>query len=126
MLNRIILFCREPIHLKQFYVQYFGFTVTESDGEDWIVLDTGAAQLALHRFGPDYSHRAAESVPALNPVKLVFEVTTDISQMRQQMADKGASMQEIRSFEGYDYLFCDGADPEGNVFQLMQKKAATL
>jgi hypothetical protein len=34
-------------------------------------------------------------------------------------------MQQIKTFENYDYWLCDGADPEGNIFQLKQRKTRT-
>jgi hypothetical protein len=31
-------------------------------------------------------------------------------------------VKEITTFDNYDYWLCDGEDPEGNVFQLRQRK----
>jgi hypothetical protein len=31
-------------------------------------------------------------------------------------------MQEVTTFDGYDFWLCDGKDPEGNVFQIKQRK----
>ena len=32
----------------------------------------------------------------------------------------GVSMLELKRYDGFAYLLCDGEDPEGNVFQLSQ------
>ena len=42
--------------------------------------------------------------------------------MRQQLIKDNVLIKEVISFDNYDYWLCDGEDPEGNVFQLKQKK----
>lgn len=53
--------------------------------------------------------------------KLVFEIKEELTSLRQELINKGVALREIKSFPGFDYLLCDGEDPEGNVFQLAQK-----
>jgi hypothetical protein len=55
--------------------------------------------------------------------KLVFEIEENIYVMRELLLQKNVKMREVKQFDGSDYLLCDGEDPEGNVFQLQQKKA---
>ena len=45
-----------------------------------------------------------------------------ISPLREQLLNQHVPMREIKTFDNYDYCLCDGEDPEGNVFQLKQKK----
>jgi hypothetical protein len=55
--------------------------------------------------------------------KLVFEIEENIYVMRELLLQKNVKMREVKQFDGSDYLLCDGEYPEGNVFQLQQKKA---
>jgi len=45
----------------------------------------------------------------------------NIISMRTELLIAGVKMKEVKTFEGFHYLYCDGEDIEGNVFQLMQK-----
>jgi len=42
--------------------------------------------------------------------------------LRDMLVFQNVQVAEIKTFENYDYWICDGADPEGNIFQLKQKK----
>jgi len=53
--------------------------------------------------------------------KIVFK-TDDIYMLRDMLVFQNVQVAEIKTFENYDYWICDGADPEGNIFQLKQKK----
>lgn len=116
-LYRIILFGSSIGVLKQFYVQCFGFTVKEEVPDQWVVLQAGAVELALHRIGEAYE--SSQPFVAESNTKLVFSVS-DMQELRSKLIAAGADMGEVRSFEGYSSLFCDGRDPEGNVIQLEQ------
>ena len=45
----------------------------------------------------------------------------DICQWRELLLANNISMQDVKTFDNYDYLLCNGEDPEGNVFQLQQR-----
>lgn len=37
-----------------------------------------------------------------------------------KLNDEGVPIRELKRFDGFPWLMCDGCDPEGNVFQLCQ------
>jgi hypothetical protein len=57
-----------------------------------------------------------------NNTKIVFAIQEDIHQWRELLLANSITMQEVKTFDNYDYLRCDNEDPEGNVFQLQQRK----
>lgn len=122
-LSRIILFAHRVDKLKSFYTENFNFKVVEEISDQWLVLSTGAAELAIHRIGRDYEPTDGSEFRAESNTKLVFRITGDLKNFRQLLLDKGTTIGEVRSFEGISSLFCDGEDPEGNVFQLEQRLA---
>ncbi len=115
--NRVILFVQDVTYLKSFYQQRFQFEPLEEITDEWVILNAGACELAFHKAGP-VGHGVDG---AFNNVKLVFEITSDLTMLRDELVLNNVPMKEIKSFAGIPYLFCDGIDPEGNVFQLMQK-----
>lgn len=119
-LDRIILFGSDITGLKNFYQSIFKLLVIEEIENEWVVLKAGQMELALHRIGAEY--RDDEIFRAESNTKLVFTITADLDDFRAQLIKKGVRMKEVKSFEGIDFLFCDGEDIEGNVFQLCQKK----
>jgi catechol 2,3-dioxygenase-like lactoylglutathione lyase family enzyme len=117
--TRLIIFVRDIIKLKQFYVDVLGFQPVEEIENEWLVLQCGVAQIALHKAGEAYLHN---STGANNNTKAVFEIEEDIHELRKRLLLQNVIMREIKSFESSDFIFCDGTDPEGNVFQIKQKK----
>jgi hypothetical protein len=117
-LNRIILYSGDVEVLKRFYVEHFALIPVEEIKNEWVVLKAGQVEIAFHRAGESYiptqSHSRAE-----NNVKLVFN-TNDLNLFRERLLQAGVPMRPIKSYTGFDYLLCDGEDPEGNIFQLMQ------
>ncbi len=82
------------------------------------MLDTGGIELALHRVGQAY--RGMPVSPNASNAKLVFNVQSGLTALRELLVGAGVEMRELKRFDGFPYLLCDGADPEGNVFQLLQ------
>lgn len=119
-LSRVILFAQDVELLKNFYQQHFHLQITEETIGKWVVLKTGSAELALHKIGPDFEPIDPKNKP-LTSTKLVFETTEDLHALREKLLGANVAIGEVKSFAGYPYLFCDGTDPEGNVFQLMGK-----
>ena len=72
--------------------------------------------------GDTYLNKLSDTHKFNNNVKIVFEIEEDINSLRLKLLGKNVSMREIKTFENYDYWLCDGEDPEGNVFQLKQRK----
>jgi predicted enzyme related to lactoylglutathione lyase len=119
-LVQLIVFCYDVEKLSSFYQRHFGFEQTEYIPHEWAVLSSGGCQLAFHRIGEEY--RDQPHPGSFSPAKWVLEVH-DLPAIRQQLIQDGTDMQPTKSFNGYPYLLCDGADPEGNIFQLRQKIA---
>lgn len=120
-LSRIILFGNDISALKDFYQSIFNFPLIEEIENEWLVFNAGVIEIAFHRIGESF--RNEDSFRAESNVKLVFSIEEDIEEVRKRLIERGAKMKDIKSFESIDYLFCDGEDIEGNVFQLSQKKA---
>jgi len=119
-LSRIILFAQDVDLLKNFYQQHFHLQVIEETAGEWAVLKTGSAELALHKIGAGYEPIDPKDKP-LTSTKLVFETNENLHALREKLLSAQAAIGDVKSFSGYPHLFCDGADPEGNVFQLMGK-----
>ncbi len=120
--NSIILFVGDTDKLKDFYASIFGFEVIEEIPGQWVLLNTGACTIGLHKVGKEYEPPAGTEFKAESNAKIVLETAGGISNLREILLEKNISIGEIKSFDNYDYLICDGEDPEGNVFQLKQKK----
>ncbi|NOT74222.1 MAG: VOC family protein [Cyclobacteriaceae bacterium] len=120
-LGRIIIFGHRVDKLKSFYVENFGFSVTEETKDQWIVLNAGNVEIAIHKIGSGYEPKNGEQFRVESNTKLVFYINDNLEDFRQQLIDKGVAMKEIKSFEGVKSLFCDGEDPEGNMFQIEQR-----
>ncbi|QDW26219.1 VOC family protein [Pedobacter sp. KBS0701] len=120
-LSRIILFGNDISALKVFYQSIFNFSLIEEIENEWLVFNAGVIEIAFHRIGESF--RNEDSFRAESNVKLVFSIEEDIEEVRKRLIERGAKMKDIKSFEGIDFLFCDGEDIEGNIFQLSQKKA---
>ncbi|TDO24526.1 VOC family protein [Pedobacter duraquae] len=118
-LGSIILFVKSVDQLKKFYTDIFKFEVIEDLGEEWILLNAGGCTLGLHKIGDQYINN--EDSKQENNTKIVFETDT-IAELRNSLLIQNVVIGEIKTFENYDYWICDGEDPEGNIFQLMQKK----
>jgi catechol 2,3-dioxygenase-like lactoylglutathione lyase family enzyme len=117
-LTRLLLYVQDPALLKAFYQSYFGLRLIEEIEAEWVVLDAGGVELALHRVGVPF--RASPAPKNTSNAKLVFTVPSGLGKLREQMANAGVSMREPKRYDGFPYLMCDGEDPEGNVFQLLQ------
>jgi len=118
-LNRVIIFAHDVQLLKVFYCAHFGLTVTEETENEWVVLKTGGMELALHRVGRQYAAVPPHQAETSN-IKLVFTIDANIHRFREQLIAAGTTMRAATTFAGVNAIFCDGNDPEGNVFQLQQ------
>ncbi len=121
-LTGIMLFVQDTSLLKVFYMDYFGMELLEETPSEWVLLQAGACQLALHRVGQQHLVTTGQAFKAESNAKLVFELETGITELRERLLDVDVQLGEIKTFDGFDYWLCDGEDPEGNVFQLKQKK----
>lgn len=110
-LCRIILWVREPVALSAWYQRAFGWTIAVDERADgWIELDTGGGmRVALH---------AGRKAPAHHWPKLQVRVE-NIEQARAAFITQGIALDGIQNWK--EMAWCEGADPEGNVFQLVNR-----
>ena len=121
-LDTIILYVQNVEKLKSFYTNILKLEVIEEDQPAWVLLNAGNGKIGLHKIGGGYSAKIKEGYKFDNNAKIVFEIDEDINKARKHLVSKNVVMREIKTFENYDYWLCDGEDPEGNVFQLKQRK----
>ncbi|MFB6454102.1 VOC family protein [Chitinophaga sp. Hz27] len=120
-LSTIILYVQNPARLKAFYKDVLALEVIEED-DIWIRLKAGDAYIGLHQIGNQYLCKIASGHQFDNNTKIVFELEEDINIVREKLLALQVPMRDIKTFPNYDYWLCDGTDPEGNVFQLKQRK----
>lgn len=123
-LQRLILFVHDVEGLAAFYGMAFGLAVVERIEGVWAVLQIGPVQLALHRVGEAFRDQPPRRDGSDNNLKLVFTVDRPLAEACRDLAGLGAAMGEIKRFPGSTGPVCDGLDPEGNVFQLVEAPTA--
>lgn len=117
-MSRLILYVRDVGSLKSFYQTHFEFPVTEEIENEWVVLKAGEIEIALHRVGEPY--RELTKRTNTSNAKIVFSVESGLSELRGKLLSAGVRMRDLKRYDGFAQLMCDGEDPEGNVFQLAQ------
>jgi catechol 2,3-dioxygenase-like lactoylglutathione lyase family enzyme len=118
LMSRLILYVRDVELLKSFYQNHFGFPVAEEIENEWAVLTAGEVEIALHRVGEPYRERPKHT--NTSNAKIVFSVESGLSELREKLLTAGVRMRDLKRYDGFAQLMCDGEDPEGNVFQLSQ------
>lgn len=121
-LDTIILFAQSVDKLKSFYVDILQLEMLEESKSEWLLLKAGNCNIGLHKMGDQYTNKHQGEFKQDNNIKIVFQIDDDIHIIREQLLHKKIIMREVKTFDHYDFLVCDGEDPEGNVFQLKQKK----
>lgn len=111
-LTQAILFVDDVPRAVVFYRDLLGLRVI-SEEPGWVRLGGGGAVLALHAI----PHRSAASAPARvsSPHKLCFH-SDDVDSERARLIAAGVAMRDVHRYS--EVTFCDGVDPEGNVFQI--------
>jgi predicted enzyme related to lactoylglutathione lyase len=117
-----VIYVGDLDRMRTFYTRCFGLTVADA-AEGYCGLKSEAWLLTLIQS----AQAVAESAPACRrehtPIKLAFEVGS-IAAVRELAAGLGGHIDPGASeWEFQDARRCDGVDPEGNVFQLIQNHA---
>src|SRR5262245_21023097 len=109
-----IIFVEDVARMQAFYQGALGLPVITAE-PGWVRLDAGGAVLALHatKPGPPPPDPPPERVDTY--LKLCFHVD-DIDAARAALVAAGTRMRDLHRHG--DVAFCDGIDPEGNVFQI--------
>lgn len=123
--DTLIIFVQDINIVKPFYLEGLGFEVLEDQAPEWLLLKAGTFKIGLHRIGQQYLDAKQNAERFNNNTKLTFEIFEDIHTLRKKFIGMGIKMKEVKTFDNYDFWICDGADPEGNVFQLKEKKSAS-
>jgi catechol 2,3-dioxygenase-like lactoylglutathione lyase family enzyme len=114
-LNQVMLFVTDMARMKAFYRGIIGLPVLE-DGAEWARLGDAGCALALHVLPgsiPD------PPIPRLDSyIKVCFHAD-DVDAMRASLVERGVEMKELHRFESA--TFCNGVDPEGNIFQITSR-----
>lgn len=118
----IILFVNSVDTLKSFYVDVLQLQVLEEIPSEWLLLQAGHCNLGLHKIGQQYASDVEKGQFESN-TKILFDTDEDIFSLRDKLILQRIKLNEVKTFPDYDYWLCDGEDPEGNVFQLRQKKS---
>ena len=121
-LTTIIFFVQDVEKLKNFYTAHFQLEVIEEIPSEWALIKAGVCSIGLHKAGKEYLVSADEEFKAESNTKIVFEMDGDIAEMRSRLVKANVMIRELKTFPNYAFWLCDGEDPEGNVFQLKQKK----
>jgi len=121
-LTSIILFVNNISLLEDFYVGILKLVVQEKIENEWLLLSAGSMTLGLHKIGNQQDSDSNSSVRFHSNTKIVFEIEENLESIRKELLSKNIKLKEIVTWDNYDYWLCDGEDPEGNVFQLKQRK----
>ena len=113
-----MIFAKDMDRMTAFYRDAVGLRlIPEARQEGWVEFDAGGCRLALHAIPADIAKDIQITTPprprSNTPIKLVFE-TPDLEAARAHLVSQGAVMHEPRKGA------CDGLDPEGNVFQIVE------
>jgi len=122
-LDTIILFVQDVEKLKSFYIDILHLELVEESPSQWVLLKAGNCQVGLHKIGDQYLDQSKRKFKFDSNCKLVFEAPEDLHNLRQQLLNKNVVLNEIKTYDNYNYWVCDGEDPEGNVFQLKLPKS---
>ncbi|RQS12921.1 VOC family protein [Burkholderia sp. Bp9002] len=119
-MTRVMLYVQDVALLKSFYRRYFDLPIVEEIENEWVVLDAGKVELALHLAGPAFRGAACVDRPRHTNVKLAFSIASGLDAHRARLAGDGVTVRDIKRFDSFACRMYDGVDPEGNVFQVMQ------
>jgi catechol 2,3-dioxygenase-like lactoylglutathione lyase family enzyme len=109
-----IVFVEDVARMQAFYQGVLGLAVITAE-PGWVRLDAGGVVVALHaiRPGPKQPGPVRERLDSY--IKLCFHVD-DVDGTRATLVAAGVRMRDVHRHG--DAAFCDGVDPEGNIFQI--------
>jgi catechol 2,3-dioxygenase-like lactoylglutathione lyase family enzyme len=119
MISRIILFVADVDSMTRFYRDAIGLAVVDDSDPGFVVLGGGGCDLALHRIPVEIVGEGSPERPRENSyVKIAFQ-SDDVAADRVRLIGRGTLMRELHRYGTVE--FCDGIDPEGNVFQISSR-----
>jgi catechol 2,3-dioxygenase-like lactoylglutathione lyase family enzyme len=118
-LSRLILFVDDIERMSYFYEGVLGLEKLPGGTDGFVCFSAGASQVCLHSLPAEYRSNGGEYPQREDTyVKFVFH-STDVAADRQHLLDNGVRMNEVVRYGEME--FCDGADPEGNIFQISSR-----
>jgi catechol 2,3-dioxygenase-like lactoylglutathione lyase family enzyme len=115
-LGQAMLFVADMPRMQAFYRDVLGLGIVD-ETPGFSRYDAGGVRLALHLLPPEIIGSIAS--PPLKRedacIKLTFHVA-DLATWRAKLDAIGCRMGPVHTYDGRN--FCDGVDPEGNVFQI--------
>lgn len=119
-ISRIIIFCDDLKRLESFYVEVLGLNPVGEASADWACFEAGAVHLCLHSLPVEYRGDGSDGYPKREDsyTKFCFR-SADVDADRARLVEMGVRMGEVFRFG--ELSFCDGADPEGNIFQISSR-----
>jgi predicted enzyme related to lactoylglutathione lyase len=124
-LARVILFAKDCDELVRFYTEVLGLERSGSpeDSADFVTLAGGGAQLCIHGLPARIAKTIAIEDPPRRRSETALKVAfyaEDVAKARADVVARGARMGEVTRFGAL--ALCDGVDPEGNVFQISNRR----
>jgi extradiol dioxygenase family protein len=114
--SRIILFVDDIDAMSVFYGGVLGLDKLPGESEGYVCFSAGGCEVCLHSLPEQYRSESDEYPKREDTyVKFVFR-SDDVGRDRKYLLDNGLRMNEIVRYGEID--LCDGADPEGNIFQI--------
>jgi len=111
-LARVILFAKDIASLAQFYAS-----------PEFISFDAGGCHLCLHQIPERHAREIRIDDPPRpresTPLKVAF-FADDVDARRAELIARGAHMGNVQRVG--PLALCDGIDPEGNVFQISNRR----
>lgn len=107
-LKRIVIFSKRMPAMAAFYRDTLGLT-QKADEPGWKEFHAGSCTIAFHNGTSEVGRR---------PPKLVF-FSEDVAATRETLIARGAKLGNLKSKDGLD--LCEGADPDGNPFQISNR-----
>lgn len=121
---RVILFAKDMNAMLAFYEGILGLERLSSpeDSEDFVSLNAGGIQISLHKIPQRYARNIEITEPPIPreevPMKVAFRVA-NVDEIRAKLESHGVEMRKVQ--KGGTVCFCDGIDPEGNIFQISNR-----
>jgi hypothetical protein len=113
--------------MARFYETVAGLHVASAE-DDHIALENGSFRLIVHQIPDQYAeHIRIDDPPSVregSAIKLSFPVLSIVDSREAAARLGGRVYPASREWSYESTTVCDGWDPDGNVFQLFQPKAA--
>lgn len=126
----VMVYAKDAEKLKQFYMAVLHLSADEAQSDNangYFVLEGRGLQLVVHAIPATYAAEIEILVPPAVredcALKFFYQVH-DINHARDVAAELGGNV-DLQVWETSAYIYCNGFDPEGNVFQLRQAQIAS-